>query len=320
MAIPNSPAESSPGPVAAAAYEPVFLRLVRLYREAGFDLRINLNPAFFAGWSDALFCTLYRDGRPLSTGGGGIAISELCFFECLRSALPLRSLFVIGNSGGWSTLALSLLWPAAEVVAIDCGMVERPSKLFETFDYDRHRGDTANDFGLALTNTIARTHGLKTSVILGTSPQDLARVIGSACPVPPQLVFIDGGHSNPQIIRDFEGLQGLVDENCIYVFHDVVNWHLEKGFAHCCRISGREGHLLWRTASGMAILLPAEVSPAVREVVQTFADHPDKIREFRRRAPRRRLVSIIEKLPEDSLLGKLKTGIKWVNARLPHRR
>lgn len=172
-------------PAIAKAYEPVFLRLSRLYRHAGYDLRINLNPAYFSGWGDSLYCVLYRDGKPLSTGGGGISLSELNFFECLRSAAPLTSLFVIGNSGGWSTLALSLLWPHADVIAIDCGMLERPNKLFETLDYDRYRGGTGNDFGIALTNNLARANGLKATVVLGTSPEDLPRVIGEFCPAPP---------------------------------------------------------------------------------------------------------------------------------------
>lgn len=304
-------------PDAGRAYEPVFLRLSRIYRQAGYDLRINLNPAFFSGWGDSLFCVLYKDGKPLSTGGGGISLSELNFFECLRSAIDCTSLFVIGNSGGWSTLALSFLWSDAEVVAIDCGMLERPNKLFETLDYDRHRGDTKSDFGIVLTNELAAAHHLKAKVVLGMSPQDLPRVIHDNCPAPPQLVFIDGGHSNEQLIKDFEGLQDLVDPNCLFVFHDVVNWHMQKGFQHCCRISGREGRILWRTSSGIAILLPPNTPEAVREVVDAFSEDEEKLKEFKRRAPRRRLVSIIEKLPEESVLGKLKTAIKWVNRRLP---
>ena len=309
----NAPTRPAP----PAAPEPVFLRLSRLYRRAGFDLRINLNPSFFSNWGDSLYCMLYRDGVPLATGGGGISISELAFFECLRSAVSLDSLFVVGNSGGWSTLALSLLWPDARVVAIDCGMLERPNKFFVALDYDRRRGDASNDFGIALTNEIARANGLNTQVLLGMSPADLPRVVQSACPRPPQLAFIDGGHSNAQIVEDFKGLLGLVDPACIFVFHDVVNWHMEKGFAQCCEIAGRDGRILWRTSSGVGVLLPPDAPPAVREVVDAFSEDETKLREFRRRAPLRRLVSIVEKLPEDSLLGKIKTGIKWANARLP---
>ncbi len=299
------------------SYEPVFLRLFRIYRQAGYDIRINLNPAFFAGWGDSLFCMLYKDGKPLSTGGGGISLSELNFFESLRSALPLSSIFVIGNSGGWSTLALALLWPEARVAAIDCGLMEKPNPLFEVFDFDRHQGGMPSDFGIVLTNDLARAHHLDVQVVQGMSPQDLPHVIPSACPAPPQLVFIDGGHSNEQVIKDFDGLQRLVDPNCIFIFHDVVNWHMEKGFLHCCEVVGRKGHILWRTSSGMAILLPDTASVAVREVVDAFSESEQKLREFKRRAPRRRMVSIIEKLPENSILGKLKTAIKWINAHLP---
>lgn len=297
--------------------EPVFLRLSRIYRQAGYDIRINLNPTFFSNWGDSLFCMLYKDGKPLSTGGGGISLSELNFLECLRSAADYSSLFVIGNSGGWSTLALSLLWKQAQTVAIDCGLMEASNKLFEMLDYDRHQGDSKRDFGIVLTNELARENGLNAKAVLGMSPQDLARVISDECPAPPQLVFVDGGHSNEQLIKDFEGLQDLVDPNCIFVFHDVVNWHMEKGFQHCCKVSGREGRILWRTSSGIAVLLPPDTPPVVREVVDAFSEEEEKLKEFKRRAPRRRMVSIIEKLPEKSVLGKLKTAIKWANAHLP---
>ena len=298
-------------------YEPVYLRLYRMYRRAGYDLRINLNPAFFSGWEDALFCVLYVNGKPLSTGGGGISLSELNFFECLRSAQSFSSIFVIGNSGGWSTLAFSLLWPEAQVVAVDCGMLEKPNRLFELFDYDRHRGGFSHDFGIDLTNTLARDNDLDATVVLGTSPQDLRRVIGDHCKAPPQLVFIDGGHSNAQLIQDFEGLRDLVDRDCLVVCHDVVNWHMEKGFRRCCETAGREGRILWRTSSGMAVILPSACPAAVREVVDAYSEEEGKLREFKRRAPRRKLVAMIEKLPEESLLGKLKTAIKWLNKRLP---
>ena len=210
--------------------EPVFLPLSRIYRNAGFDIRTNLNPAFFSGWGDSLFCVLYENGKPLSTGGAGISLSELMFFEALRAATSLQSIFVIGNSAGWSTLALALLWPEARVGAIDCGMLEKPNKMFEVLDYDRRRGGKNNNFGIDLTNQLAERHNLNVKVLLGTSPQDLRRVISEVCPVSPQLVFVDGGHSNEQVIKDFEGLQGLVDHKCIFVFHDVINWRMEKGF------------------------------------------------------------------------------------------
>ncbi len=300
--------------------EPVFLRLRRLYAQAGFDIRINLNPAFFSGWGDSLFCMLYKDGQPLATGGGGISISELYFFECLRSAASFSSIFVIGNSGGWGTLGLSLLWPDAEVIAIDCGMLEPPNKLYEAIDFDRHRGQTGNDFGIELTNDLARRNSLNVRVINGMSPDDLQQTIPSACSRPPDLVFIDGGHSNDQLIRDFQGLQGLVSPACVYVLHDVVNWRMEKGFQECARVSALESRILWRTSSGMAILFPADAPPALREVVTAFTEDDVQLAEFRRRAPRRKMASIIEKLPEESLLGKVKTGIKWANRQMRFRR
>jgi predicted O-methyltransferase YrrM len=248
-----------------------------MYRRAGYDLRINLNPGFFSGWEYALFCILYVNGKPLSTGGGGISLSELNFFESLRSARSFSSIFVIGNSGGWSTLAFSLLWPEARVVAIDCGMLEKPNKLFELFDYDRHRGGFHQNFGIDLTNTLAREHHLDAEVVLGTSPQDLSRVIGERCKTPPQMVFIDGGHSNAQLIQDFAGLRNLVEPDCLVICHDVVNWHMEKGFRHCCETSHREGRILWRTSSGMGVILPPDCPASVREIVEAYAEDEETL-------------------------------------------
>jgi predicted O-methyltransferase YrrM len=50
--------------------------------------------------------------------GGGLAIVELMFLDCLMQVIQPKNIFVIGNSFGWITLALGLMCPAARVVIV----------------------------------------------------------------------------------------------------------------------------------------------------------------------------------------------------------
>ena len=65
--------------------------------------------------------TLYLiyDGDEKLSKGGGISLSETAFFEAVFEHYHPKNILVIGNSLGWSTLALGLINPAASIVAID---------------------------------------------------------------------------------------------------------------------------------------------------------------------------------------------------------
>src|SRR5580700_4996296 len=100
---------------------PIIARLAALYERRGIRIATGLNPSHFGDFPYAPFTWFIKGGESL-TEGLGISLQEIYFLECLFARFHPRSLFVIGNSLGWSTLALALANPAARVLAIDAGL------------------------------------------------------------------------------------------------------------------------------------------------------------------------------------------------------
>src|SRR5690349_20813486 len=90
-------------------------KLLKIYHDAGFQVFTGWNSYHLGGWRDAAFTNVKKDGRPLNTGGGGISWHEVYCFELISKCVQPSRVLVIGNSFGWSTLLISLLWPDAEV-------------------------------------------------------------------------------------------------------------------------------------------------------------------------------------------------------------
>ena len=232
----------------------LFKKVVSIYAGAGYHLRIGLNPCVH-GFDSAQFGVLFDEQGAINTGGGSIAIDEVCFIENLTEYLEPKSILVIGNSFGLSSLALALAWPKASVVAIDCG-TPTTTVLHRIMDPDLTSREIPRDFGIRLTRELAASSELNLKVVQGFSPEDLnlAHEIQTA---PFDLVFIDGDHRNPQVIADFSGAREISAGECVYIFHDVINWALEPGFEACAKMSGLCPRLLARTASGMGVLFPS---------------------------------------------------------------
>lgn len=229
---------------------PIIARLAALYQQRGIAIVTGLNPAHFAGFPLAPFTWFLKDGASL-TNGLGIALQEIYFLECLFARFRPERLFAIGNSLGWSTLALALLNPDGKVVAIDSG------------------DDRNAQFGIELTNEIARAEELKLSVVVGRSPQDVPRVITEHDLAPLQFAFIDGYHSVAQVQADFAALRPHAGADCLYLFHDVISCSLLPGIEKLAAESGLQFAVFSGTPSGMALVwdpahhatTPADVAP-----------------------------------------------------------
>jgi hypothetical protein len=162
---------------------------------------------------------------------------------------------VIGNSYGWSSLALALANPGSQVVAIDAG-------------FDRNSLE-----GLDVTNRMATRLGLDVTAVQAVSPQDvgelLARTLGQA-----DLVFIDGYHSSEQILLDYRAVRPRLAERAVVLVHDVLFLDLTPGFRDIVTESGWAGSLLHGTTTGIA-LLAEELDAPLRRLVTAFAGHDD---------------------------------------------
>src|SRR5579871_4753238 len=103
---------------------PILPRLVGLYEGRGIQISTGLNPSHFENYPLAPFTWFISDGKSL-TNGLGISLQEIYFLECLFAGFQPKRVFVIGNSAGWSTLAIALANPSAAVLAIDAGFDTR---------------------------------------------------------------------------------------------------------------------------------------------------------------------------------------------------
>lgn len=240
----------------------ILLKLIDVYAKQGYSLRTGLNPCHYdtppweaAKWSLSLpFSCLYKGSGQLYTGGG-IALQELYFLEILFTNYHPRNLFVIGNAFGWSTIALSLLNPRAKVVAIDAGIEGRD-----------------NLTGIELTNRIIREENLNAKVEYGFSPQDTPKVLSGNFDAPLDFVFIDGLHTNEQLEKDYFETAKHAAPDCVWLFHDVVNWHMRTALETITRESGLRSQILHRTPSGMAILYSKQMHEQLESIVNAFSE------------------------------------------------
>src|SRR5262245_39672008 len=97
---------------------PILGKLVSLYESRGIGIATGLAPWRHANLPQTNATWFIRDGKSV-TVGLGISSLEVYFLECLFAEFRPASIFIIGNSWGWSTLALALINPQARVVAID---------------------------------------------------------------------------------------------------------------------------------------------------------------------------------------------------------
>jgi hypothetical protein len=234
---------------------PILKRLTELYESRGIQISTGLNPCHFGNLPSAAFTWFIRDGESL-TNGLGIAMQEVYFLECLFARLKPRSIFIVGNSAGWSSFALALLNPQARCVAIDAG-------------FDRNALE-----GLDFTNRVAAEEGLDLRAVKAVSPEGVAGVVAEHLTAKIDFAFIDGYHSVEQVVRDFTALSEHADPACVYLFHDVHEFKLGPGIAKNAARSGLASDLLLGTPSGMAILYDPKLLPFLADEISPFRAHP----------------------------------------------
>lgn len=234
---------------------PILSRLAGLYEKRGIQISTGLNPTHFANYPFAPFTWFIREGKSL-TNGLGIALQEIYFLECLFARFRPQRLFVIGNSAGWSTLALALLNPSARVLAIDAG-------------FDSHSIE-----GIEFTNRVAAQESLPVQVVKGISPGDVAAILERHSLRPVDFVFIDGYHSIEQVQLDFDAVQPHAAADCVYLFHDVQTCNLHEGIERIAAKSGLAWNLLLGTTSGMVVMHRASGQPAWLSDIQPFMARP----------------------------------------------
>jgi predicted O-methyltransferase YrrM len=247
-------------------------RLLELYRDEGISIVTGLNAFHLGGLNSAPFTRFIRNGENC-TNGLGISLQEIFFLECLFEGYRPKRLFIIGNSFGWSTIALALLNPESPLVAMDA-LIDKNSVA-----------------GLELTNRIAGKAKLSNvAAVRGTSPQDVKEVLNRNFSEPPDFVFIDGWHTNKQVLLDFQAVRQITGD-AVFLFHDVHEFKLHSALAKIVRETGWTARKLMATPSGMVILYPPAMAGLLDSSVLDVFGPSDKLlrvveAEATRTAPR----------------------------------
>ena len=239
----------------------VLERAFTTFEEEGFTIYTGYNPYHFQNFRDCSF-TYLLDQQHKLVCSQGISLQEIYFLETLFETISPKTILVIGNAFGWSAVILALLNPAAKVATIDPDTV-----------------------GNALTEKIAQKNRLNIAVREGYSPQDVARICQEEFAGPVDCVFIDAIHEEQHQLDDFNATFAVASPQCVFLFHDVINWSLQRSFAQIIATSGLTGRLLTRTPSGMGIVCSEETFVKARTPIRIFSDDDIRVVEslFKRR-------------------------------------
>lgn len=228
--------------------------LYEAYQHRGFTLLSGLQPHRYAGLRQAAFTWLIKDGRSV-TDGYGIALSEVQLLEALLPAIAPKRIFIIGNSYGFSTLAIALICPQAKVVTIDAGV-------------DAHSRD-----GLELTEAIAKDLGLSgVKALLARSPENVGSVVEEHLNGKIDFAFIDGLHTIEQIALDAEAVKPHTTPRSVLLFHDVLEFGLEPGLNRAAAAFGTSAQILNATVSGLGLICPEPTEALKRAMVPFCPD------------------------------------------------
>jgi len=197
----------------------------------------------------------YMNGRILSTGGG-ISIPELSFLDVLFNSCHPKSMYCVGNAFGWSTLGFAFLCPSSKVVVID--------NLVDGNDCS---------LGMEKTKSIVQRNNLNVVVLEAESPQDSDRIIQEHFSGKVDFVFIDGLHTNEQVVKDFVGVRSHLHQNSIVVFHDVIKHEMSEGWKEISVLAKENNFtsvVLRKTYTGMGIVYSS--TPEVDKIVDLYSD------------------------------------------------
>jgi len=191
---------------------------------------------------------------------------------------------------------MAYCFPRAKIVAIDAGIEGKD-----------------NMFGIKLTNHIAEEEGLSVTVEYGFSPEDTKGVISKHfCKNKIDIVFIDGLHTNEQLLKDFYGVREFCYQKTIFMFHDVINWKMERAFHKIEKfLIDYESLLLYRTTSGMGVSFPQDISQDIKDVFYLFTEKKEYIEALNRLSSiKGKVSSIVGRLLPKLIKSKLKRIIR----------
>jgi hypothetical protein len=153
---------------------------------------------------------------------------------------------------------MALCFPNAKIVALDAGVEGKDNML-----------------GIELTNKIATEENFDCVVEYGFSPRNTKEIMNKHFgKAKVDFVFIDGLHTNEQLIKDVYGTLDFIHKDSILLYHDVINWKMVKAFSEIKNyLKDHNSILLYRTTSGMGVSIPHSASTKIINVFNCFTEN-----------------------------------------------
>jgi len=82
--------------------------------------------------------------------------------------------------------------------------------------------------------------------------------------------FVDGLHTNEQIVLDYQAVAACGGADAVHLFHDVHSWRMQDGFGKICDKWPGRGRILLGTTSGMGVLYPESRAGTLEPVLDAF--------------------------------------------------
>lgn len=142
----------------------------------------------------------------------GLSITEKEIYYILKYNKFFKNpkIYIIGNAFGFSTIAFQLIFPEASIDVIDAEI----------------EGEF-NSFGSNLTVEIAKENKFDINLTKGFSPKDVKQSMRFD---KYDLIFIDGLHTDEQVIADFTGVYPFFNDKYMCFFHDIRSTPLYRSF------------------------------------------------------------------------------------------
>lgn len=180
----------------------IIKKIIESYNAQGYQVVLG-NPDFLP--------SLLRKDEGRINASYAISMSDIQVFQWIATISPWHRALIIGNAFGFSTFIIAGLCPGCYVDVIDAEVEGSENRL-----------------GSELTRRIAEHEFPGVRLTIGFSPKDLPK----ACRFDKyEFIFIDGLHTNGQLIADFQGIQELQAENSVVYCHDVGIARMHSGWS-----------------------------------------------------------------------------------------
>lgn len=128
---------------------------------------------------------------------------DLCITLAINEALPIKTVYSVGNAIGYSTM---------------CILTAIPGSVVDGIDPDSPTYGTGKATALSKL-VLQKNYPGRWSLTCGFSPDDVPRSVPKGRLY--DFVFIDGEHSATQALKDAEAVIPFLAEKCAILFHDV---------------------------------------------------------------------------------------------------